>query len=502
MEKDKDRLPVIAGAGEITDKPSDPFQAMEPAALMAEALLRAGRDASAHLLASVDSLDVINEISWPYLDPCAEVAARAKLSPRRAVYGPVGGQTPVSAIHDAALRIARGESKAAAICGAEAEHAVRQAAKAGVTLPWSGKDEDHVPVRASTFQQPAARALGAVTPAHVYPFYENAFQKAQGQTPDQGQDESAAVWAGYSAVAARRPAAWLTRPYTAREIRAVSPQNRLIAWPYPKLMTANPAVNQGAAIILTSAGHAKRAGIPPERLIHILGGAAAEEPQDYLARHGYEAVPAMQAVLTMMRCYLPPGQDRFDHYELYSCFPCIPKMARRLLGLGLGTPLTVTGGLTFFGAPLNNYMSHAAVAMVEQLRANPGQTGLLYGQGGYATKHHALALSSGEAPRSPLAASYHVQPEAGAFPQPIQRFIAAFEGSARLETFTVLFGRDGEPQHGIAIARSDPDTRLIARIPACDTEAIAKLLSPEANPIGAAGRATMGSDGTLQWRFV
>src|SRR5262249_30271552 len=151
----------------------------------------------------------------------------------------------------------------------------------------------------------------------VYPFYENAFQKAQGQTPEQGQEESAEVWAGYSAVAARRPAAWLTRPYEALEIRTVSPQNRLIAWPYPKLMTANPIVNQGAAIILTSAGHARRAGIPPERMIHILGGAAAEEPQDYLARDRYEAVPAMQAVLAMVQRLLPPGRDRFDHYELY-----------------------------------------------------------------------------------------------------------------------------------------------------------------------------------------
>jgi acetyl-CoA C-acetyltransferase len=501
MEKDEDRIPVIAGVGEITDRPSDPLMAREPAALMAEALLRAGRDAGAYLLAGADSLDVINELSWPYLDPCAEVAARAMLSPRRAVYGPVGGQTPVRAIHDAALRIARGESTIAAICGAEAEQAVRQAAKTGVKLPWSGKDEHYAAIRASAFQQPAARALGAATPAHVYPFYENAFQNALGQTPDQGQEESAEIWAGYSAVAARRPAAWLTRPYTAGEIRAVSPGNRLIAWPYPKLMTANPIVNQGAAIILTSAGHARRLGIPAERLIHILGGAAAEEPQDYLARDRYNAVSAMQAVLTMMRCFLPPARGRFDHYELYSCFPCIPKMARRLLGLDAGTPLTVTGGLTFFGGPLNNYMTHAAVAMVERLRGSPGQTGLLYGQGGYATKHHALALISGEAPGTTLAASYAVQPQAGALRQPIPRFVAGFEGLARLETFTVLFGRDGEPQHGVAIARPGPDTRLIARIPACDTGAIAKLMSPEASPIGAAGRTTIGPDGTLQWRF-
>jgi acetyl-CoA acetyltransferase len=476
--------------------------AMEPAALMAEALLRAEQDAGARLLTCLDSLDVINEISWPYIDPCGEVAARAKLSPRSAVYGPVGGQTPVQAIHDAALRIARGESTIAAICGAEAQHAVRQAAKAGVTLPWNGRDENHVPLRASIFQQPAARALDSATPAHVYPFYENACQKAWGQTPEQGQEESAEVWAGYSAVAATRPAAWLTRPYKAREIRTVSAQNRLIAWPYPKLMIANPIVNQGAAIILTSAAHAKRVGLPPEQMIHILGGAAAGEPQDYLARDRYEAVPAMQAVLTHIKRFLPPGRDRFDHYELYSCFPCVPKMARRLLGLGPDTALTVTGGLTFFGAPLNNYMTHASIAMVERLRLNPGQTGLLYGQGGYATKHHALALASGEAPHSPLAIGYDFQSQAEAVRRPIPRFVPDFEGPSKLETYTILFGRDGKPRHGIAIARPDPRTRLFARIPAEDSEAIARLMSPSANPIGEAGRTALGSDGILQWHFV
>jgi acetyl-CoA acetyltransferase len=502
MERDENRIPVIAGAGEITDRPSDLLMAMEPAALMAEALSRAEQDAGACLLAGLDSLDVINEISWPYTDPCGEVAVRAKLRPRRAVYAPAGGQTPVQAIHDAALRIARGESTVAAICGAEAEHAVQQAAKAGVKLPWSSRDENHVPLRASAFQHPAARALDAAVPAHVYPFYENAFQKAWGQTPNQGQEESAEVWAGYSTIAAARPGAWLTRPYETQEIRAVSPQNRLIAWPYPKLMTANPVVNQGAAIIVTSAGHARRTGIPPERMIHILGGGAAQEPQDYLARDSYEHVCAMQAVLTMIQGLLPPGQDRFDHYELYSCFPCIPKMARRLLGLGPETPLTVTGGLTFFGAPLNNYMTHAAIAMVERLRANPGQTGLLYGQGGYATKHHALALASGEAPRRPLAAGYDVQPQAEALRLPIPRFAPDFAGPAKLETFTILFGRDGKPRHGVAIARPDPETRLIARIPAHDTEAITMLMSAKANPIGAAGRTALGSDRILQWRFV
>ena len=59
---------------------------------------------------------------------------------------------------------------------------------------------------------------------------------------------------------------------------------------------------------------------------------------------------------------------KFDAIELYSCFPCVPKMARRTLGLGPDVQPTVTGGLTFFGAPLNTYMTHAACAMVRSLR--------------------------------------------------------------------------------------------------------------------------------------
>ena len=36
------------------------------------------------------------------------------------------------------------------------------------------------------------------------------------------------------------------------EITTPSPANRLIAWPYTKLMVANPTVNMGAAVLLTS----------------------------------------------------------------------------------------------------------------------------------------------------------------------------------------------------------------------------------------------------------
>src|SRR3954468_17333011 len=108
------RVPVTVGIGEIKDRPTDPAQGLEPMALMAEALRRAETDAGARLLPRLDALDVVNEVSWPYVDLPALLSDTLGVSPRHRAYGPVGGETPVRFLHAAAGRIARGESAVAA----------------------------------------------------------------------------------------------------------------------------------------------------------------------------------------------------------------------------------------------------------------------------------------------------------------------------------------------------------------------------------------------------
>ena len=157
-------------------------------------------------------------------------------------------------------------------------------------------------------------------------------------------------------------------------------------------MVANPTVNMGGAVLMTSLAKARAAGIAEDRLIHVWGGASAEEPRDYLIRDQFFESHAQNAVLKAAMDLAGGDGRAFDAIELYSCFPCVPKMARRTLGLGADVQPTVTGGLTFFGAPLNTYMTHAACAMVRKLR-DGAKLGLLYGQGGFVTKHHALVLS-------------------------------------------------------------------------------------------------------------
>lgn len=488
------RMPVIVGVGELADHPVDLSSALEPVALMAAAARRAEADAGASLLATLDGLEIVNEISWPYPDIAGLLGDRLTLrSGVEATYHPVGGQTPLLGLHRAALAIRDGRWRSALICGAEAQASVTAAERSGVALDWSPRIEGFRPVRGGDYQRPIARALDLATPAHVYPFYENATRAAWGMPFDDAQAESATIWATNATIAATRDVAWRPRATSAADIARITPDNRPIAWPYPKLMTANPGVNQGAAVIVTSVAHARLLGIAEDRMIHFLGGAAADAPRDYLTRTGYDRSLAMEWTLEQASSIVE--DRRFDAVELYSCFPCVPKMARRVLGLADTDPLSVAGGLTFFGAPLNNYMTHACVAMVDRLRASGG-TGLLYGQGEYVTKHHALVLGT-RASDAPLPDDYRRDEVAGSHP-----INDAYEGAARLESYTVLYDRGGSVRHGGVIALTPSGERLLARVRPDDAVTIARLHDVATEPIGTPGHVTRALDGIMEWRLA
>jgi hypothetical protein len=492
-----DRTPVIIGVGEITDRPEDPGHGLEPLALMAEALRRAEQDAGISLLSRLDSLDVVNQVSWPYADLPAELADTIGATPAHAFYGPVGGESPVRFLHQAAARIARGESQVAAICGAEAQNTLDRARRAKVQLPWTAKPEHYdPPLRGADFVHAAALNLGVFMPITIYPFYENATAAFWGQTPVQAQAESGALWSEFARVAAGNPYAWLGRPHMPAEITTPTVANRLIAWPYTKLMVANPSVNQGGAVLMTTLAIARAAGVPEHQLIYVHGGAAAQEPRDYLQRDIYHGSSAQDAVLHAVQKIA--GGHGFDAVELYSCFPCVPKMARRTLGLPAEMVPSVTGGLTFFGAPLNTYMTHAACAMVRHLRAAAG-TGLLYGQGEFVTKHHGLVVARHPDEAGTILHPGSVQVEADRARGPVPVFSTTAEGEAALESFTVIYDREGAPSHGAVIARVGAE-RVLARVPADDDDGIARLTDLTVSPIGATGHITAAGD-ELRWAF-
>ena len=495
-----DRVPVIVGIGEITDRPSEIADGLEPLTLLIEALKRAEADSGTALLSEIDSLDVVNFLSWRYRDPEKLLSSRLGIHPKHAYYGPVGGESPIRYLHQAAQRIARGECSVAAICGAEAQSTATRAERAGIALPWTPFAHDvEEPKRGAAFQKPMAVKLGVFRPVSVYPFYEAAASVRWGQTPREAMAESGALWSAYSQAASENPNAWIKRRFTPEEITKPSRDNRLIAWPYTKLMVANPTVNMGGALLMTSLARARAAGIAEQKLVHVTGGASAEEPRDYLERDQFIESHAQNAVLEAVTDLAGGKPAAFDAIELYSCFPCVPKMARRTLGLGTNVMPTVTGGLTFFGAPLNTYMTHAACAMVRKLR-DGANVGLLYGQGGFVTKHHALVLSR-HAPSEPLAQETSVQHKADRRRGPVPAFVTEAMGPATIESFTAIYSRDNAVEHGVVMLRTSDNSRALARVPAHDRSTLAHLLNMERSPVGSSGKIFRADDGILEWRY-
>lgn len=493
-----DRTPVIIGVGEIVDRPADPMLALEPLALMEAAVRAADADAGGGFLSRIDSVDVIHLISWRYDRVARRLCERLGINPARAVYGQAGGETPTTRIHDAAMRIMNGDSLVAVVTGGEASHAVAKARAAKLELPWTPRAErPENLIVAGTYMSSTAMRHGIASPIYIYPIYENAAVAGWGQTPAQAREESGQMWAALSKVAAQNPHSWSKQAFTAEEITTPTPDNRMIAWPYTKRMSANNTVNKGAAIVLTNLALARAAGIAEDRIVFVHGGFAAEEPLDYLDRDQYRHCTAQEAVLQAAMRLAPAAA--FDRLELYNCFPIVPKMARRVLGLPVDAAMTVTGGLSFCGAGLNNYMTHASCAMVRSLRDTPSEAALLYGQGGpMMNQHHALVVSSRPPEPASLMLPRDVQDEANARRETVPAVDPGYAGPAIVESFSVVVDRDGAPAYGSVIGLTPEGTRVFAQVLAEDTDTMASLLVSDSSAIGTAGRVSVEMEPNLQ----
>ncbi|MDO8184972.1 hypothetical protein Q5424_04170 [Conexibacter sp. JD483] len=461
-------LPVLVGVGEVVRRPGDDGPT-EPAALAVEAIRAALADAGAGdaLLGRVGAVGAVPSAAWTDGDPgrrIAELIGRGDLPTLRSSMQ--GGNGPQLLVNVLAERIQAGRIDAAIVCGAEALSTVARLAKQGRTPGWPAADPAREPGETLEADRPAStaaeNAVGMIAPIMAYPLIENAIGHAAGRTPAQQLDRAARLWSRFSEVATRQPAAW-GRPQarSAQELATASAGNRRVTYPYTKLLNANIQVDQGAALILCSAGAAAALGVPRDRWVFVHAGARATDEWFISERRELHRSPAIRACGEALFTRAHVRAEELGPIDLYSCFPAAVQLAARELGLPLddpARPLTSTGGLTFFGGPGNNYATHGIAAVARRLReAEPGTHGLATALGWYATKH-ALGLYGNQPPRRAFAS---LQP-APATPAP-RRVIAPAETTAVAETCTLICDRAGEPAYGILFALTEAGDRALAK---------------------------------------
>ncbi|MBY6013323.1 acetyl-CoA acetyltransferase [Qipengyuania gaetbuli] len=496
-DQDPNRIPVIIGVGQINDRIENPGDALDPIGLMAEALRRADADAGGGWLETCDSLAVVAQLAWPQLNPVdGALAERLGIDPAHRMQTAMpNGDSPILLLHEAANRIASGEANVCAVVGGEA---LRTAARLAALKPRDDGSKPNALRDASHRRRTGyAQGYGLVVPTDVYPLYENAGRAAYGQSLAQGQAESGAIWACMSKVAAGNESAWIRREAEAGDIVTPSDNNRPIAFPYTKLQVANSSVNQGAGFLVTSLGEARARGLSDNQVVFVGYGAAAHESGNFLARDRYDASPSLTTSIerTMQLNDVEAGD--LAYVELYSCFPCVPKMARRVLGWPLDKPSSVFGGLTFGGGPIGNYMSHAVAEMVLRLRGTADK-GLLFANGGYATHNHTILLS-GQPTGASFPQDFDYQAEADERRGEVPELDEEYAGPATVETYTVFYERDGRAREGVVVARTPEGKRTLAAISGDDTELIAFFTDGASEPVDTAGSVAFGEDGRAIW---
>jgi acetyl-CoA C-acetyltransferase len=495
---DPTRIPVIIGVGQVNDRPEDPDMGLDSLGLMVAALRAAEADAGGDILSKLDSLAIVDQISFRDLgNLCAPLAEAIGCTPKVNYQSEAPhGDTPVRLLNDAANRIGAGEVVMAAVVGGEA---LRTAA-GRVAKRASGEDKSYSAIRsAATQREPNyAQRHGLSAPVDVYPIYENATRAAWGQSLTEAQAESGIIWSGMSEVAAANDAAWIRKAVPAEDILTPSASNRPLAWPYTKLMVANSSVNQGAGFIITSLAEARRRGIAEERIIYVGMGAAAKEPANILRRDRFDYSVSMEtSIRRTLALNAMTGTD-FDHVELYSCFPCVPKMARRILDWPLEKPATVFGGLTFGGGPIANYMSHAVASMVEKMR-HEGKNGFLFANGGFATDNHCIILSTAPLSAAHFPQDYDYQAEADAKRGTVPVLDQDYTGPAMVESYTLFHDRSGTPKSGVVIARGTDDVRTLAQIDVTDADTLAFFTNGLIEPVGQSGQIDARGDSGYFW---
>ncbi len=438
------------------------------------------------------------QLAWPQLNPVdGAVAERLGIAPAHRMQTAMpNGDSPILLLHEAANRIGRGEARICAITGGEALRTAGQLAalktREGGEKPNALRDATH------RVRKGYAQSYGLVVPTDVYPLYENAGRAAYGQTLAEGQAESGAIWSLMSEVAAESDGAWIRKPVSAEDVITPSESNRPIAFPYTKLQVANSSVNQGAGFIVTSLAEARRRGIAEARMVWVGHGAAAHESGNFLARDRYDVSPSLATSIERAMELNGLAANDLAHVELYSCFPCVPKMARRVLGWPIEKPSTVFGGLTFGGGPIGNYMSHAVVAMVGKLRGTR-EKGLLFANGGYATHNHTILLS-GAPTGAVFPQDFDYQAEADAHRGAVPRLDEDYTGPATIESYTVHYGRDGSPRSGVVVARTPTGARTLASVSSEDTETIGFLTDGGHEPVGTTGTVAREGEDLAIWR--
>jgi len=452
--------PVLVGVAAVQQRLDDYRQALEPLALMEQALRDAAGDAGCNgLLARADEILVPRSL-WGYSDPgrlLADALGAASAATLLAEFGIL----QQSLLSRACQRITAGEAQVVLVTGGEARYRSLCASKAGD----EATETRQVDAAPDTTLHPEDELWSAVEsasglgmPVGYYAIMDSALRAKQGLSLDQHRDQMADMYSRFSQIAATNPDAWSEKPVLAAHIREHSAANRMLAFPYTKLHNSQWNVDQAAGLILCSAAVADELGIERGKWVFPLAAAESNFMSVVASRKdlGGSAGFRIAGQVAMESAGVSFNEVRLR--ELYSCFPYAVRVQLQEFGMGLDGDLSVTGGMSFGGGPLNNFVFQATVRMAQLLRQNPAEAGLVTTVSGMLTKQACALWSSTP---NPGGWTFTDVTERVRQASEVCELVADYAGEASVAGFTVLY-QGAEPWRAVAVFDLPGNRRTVA----------------------------------------
>ncbi len=454
---------VVSGWGQITQRKEVIGKILDPLGMMAKAAGQAQEKHCFDVLKNIDGILTVMTISRYHPDAAKQLAELIKATPRFTYTSGIGGDSPQNLINKAAGMISRGELDTILIAGAETYYPrVKNPAKPDNVLfqglSTSYKDDDIV--GATRLES----SHGMVYPIHGFPLFETALWAESGLDLEAYLLKLGKRWSQHSQIAADHPDSWSKKRFSPADIIKKSSSNRMIAFPYTKRMNPFVTVDLGAAVILMTEEKAKKYSRKERRPVYFVGGGYAKDRQRFMIeKSSFTHSPPLKVAVDKALERAGFSLDDIDAFDIYNCFPCAVGMAQKMLGLKHDDPrpLTVTGGLGFFGGPGNNYSLHAVATMVEMIAEGKVNNGLVTALGWFMHKH-AAGIYSATPTETDIRKDDIDDAKDPLTGDPPVAVAEKASGSGHIETYTVIYKRDGTPDYTLIYGKTERDIRFIA----------------------------------------
>jgi acetyl-CoA C-acetyltransferase len=452
---------VVAGAATVVQHTNEDDCGVDAIGLMEQACRRA---APGRLLERA-GLVIVPQGTWRHGDPARLIANRIGAPVARTVRAEIGVlQTTVlsAAVH----AVAEGECEVAVVVGGEALDRRRVARRHGRRAEESEQDPaarpDLVLEPSAEFRGEYESFWGIEEPYVQYALLDSARRARLGIGVQENTRQIAARWAHFSRIALNNPTAWDRSEHTVEALLDPAARgNRMLAAPYSGQLVTRMHVDQAAAVLICTPEAAQQAGIAGSSWVYPVVTVDCEVSVPVVQRAEPGRCPQWSVVAREVEAELGLAASSIDLIDLYSCFPIAVSHQVDAFGLADRTEVTVTGGMTFGGGPLNNAALQAVARTIELMSQDQRsyRSAMVTAVSGLLTKQGATLFSRDQPARPYTRIDVTQAARELVTTRPTHR---SYTGTGIIDAITVVSARDGDPE-AVAIVETTDGCGTIGR---------------------------------------